>query len=250
MRRVLLVTMTLAAAHCLAGSVIAQPQPAYHPNHVIVCFRPGVVSLPSGQTAAADNAACFTPAEVRAQLETVGATALSMATPTVTAENLTATDPNGLTIELDRRQLDLYVVDLADTNIIAATEAFRADSDHVAAADPDWLRHTMLVPNDPLFFKQGWLHNTGQFNGVIGRDLHAVAAWDQSTGVSSPVDVVVIDSGSDPSHPDLAGRVINGPNYVTAGPPYDDDVQVSHGTSVSGIIAAAGNDGLGVAGVN
>src|SRR5262249_31346369 len=89
---------------------------------------------------------------------------------------------------------------------------------------------------------------TGQYLGVPGEDLRAEAAWDSTTG--SPIDVVVIDTGSDPTHPDLVGRVINGPNYIGPGPPIDDEPRDSHGTSVSGVIAAQGNNGIGVAGIN
>ncbi len=249
MRRVSSSVVALAAVHCLAGGAVAQSEQAYHPHHVIAWFRPGVVSLPAGQTAAALAAISFTPQEVRPRLEAVGATTLGMATPTATAENLSATDPNGLTIGLDRRQLDLYLVELADTNVAAAIATLNADTAAVVVAEPDWLRHTTLIPNDPLFFKQWGLYNTGQYNGVIGADIHAVEAWDRTTG-TNPVDVVVIDTGCDFGHPDLRGKVIAGPNYVTPGPPYDDDAVNSHGTSVSGLIGAIGNNGEGIAGVN
>lgn len=60
------------------------------------------------------------------------------------------------------------------------------------------------------------------------------------------VRVAVIDSGVDFSHPDLAGRLLTGINYVTPGSPPNDDF--GHGAHVTGIIAALANNGKGITG--
>lgn len=60
------------------------------------------------------------------------------------------------------------------------------------------------------------------------------------------VRVAVIDSGVDFAHPDLAGRLDAGKNYVTPGAAPNDDY--GHGAHVTGVIAAIGNNGLGIAG--
>lgn len=61
------------------------------------------------------------------------------------------------------------------------------------------------------------------------------------------VKVAVIDTGVDTAHPDLAGRVEIGGNYV------DTDVEAlhsdRHGTQVAGLIAAAANNGIGIVGI-
>ncbi len=63
---------------------------------------------------------------------------------------------------------------------------------------------------------------------------------------SAPL-VAVIDTGVDYTHPELAGRVILGHDFQNGDDnPMDDH---GHGTHVSGIIAAAANNGLGSAGV-
>lgn len=60
------------------------------------------------------------------------------------------------------------------------------------------------------------------------------------------VRVAVIDSGVDFGHPDLAGRLLPGINYVTPGVAPNDDY--GHGTHVTGIIAAVAKNGRGIAG--
>ena len=55
------------------------------------------------------------------------------------------------------------------------------------------------------------------------------------------VDVAVVDSGIDSSHPDLSGQISRNENFVGAGPVPAE----AHGTAVAGIIAArAGNGGI------
>ena len=44
-----------------------------------------------------------------------------------------------------------------------------------------------IVPNDPIFPDQWYLHNTGQDGGVVGADIHATEAWDITTGSRSTI---------------------------------------------------------------
>jgi len=134
----------------------------------------------------------------------------------------------------------------------------------VRYAEPDYIVHADLVPNDPRFGELWGLRNTGQAilgtAGTPGADIHAVPAWDISTGSSSVV-VGVVDTGIDYTHPDLAANVWSNPGGIggcAAGThgfnaitrtcdPRDDN---NHGSHVSGTIGAAGNNGVGVVGVN
>jgi subtilisin family serine protease len=61
------------------------------------------------------------------------------------------------------------------------------------------------------------------------------------------VDVVVIDTGADISHPDLKENIASARNFVDS----DDDLFVKdvHGTAVSGIIGAQANNNVGIVGV-
>lgn len=70
-------------------------------------------------------------------------------------------------------------------------------------------------------------------------------AWDSTTG-DSRVIVAVVDSGVQSGHPDL-GTLTAGYDFVNSdNNPADDN---GHGTSVAGVIAAQGNNGIGIAGV-
>jgi subtilisin family serine protease len=129
----------------------------------------------------------------------------------------------------------------------------------VRYAEPDYLLEPDdTFPNDPMLPSLWGL-----------QAIRAPAAWDVSTG-SPNVVVGVIDSGIDETHPDLAGRLWTNPGEIPGngvddegdgwiddvhgadcaandGDPIDDD---GHGTHVAGTIGAAGDDGIGVVGVN
>lgn len=71
-------------------------------------------------------------------------------------------------------------------------------------------------------------------------------AWSLSTG--STRTVAVLDTGIDKGHPDFAGRIVAGYDFVNNDSNAADDN--GHGTWVSGIIAANANDGFGIAGIS
>ena len=127
----------------------------------------------------------------------------------------------------------------------------------VEYAEPNYVVYATKIPNDPSY---------GSLWGLP--KISAPPAWDISTGSTAYV-AGVIDTGIDYMHPDLAANVWSAPVSYTvkigsrtiscpAGShgfnaiantcdPMDDN---SHGTHVSGTIGAAGNNGIGVAGVN
>lgn len=82
--------------------------------------------------------------------------------------------------------------------------------------------------------------------GTPGADIEAVDAWNKTTG-SNDVVVAVLDSVVDYRASDLAPNIVNEWDVVTSISDLMD--RYFHGTGVAGIIAAAGNSGIGVKGV-
>jgi subtilisin family serine protease len=150
----------------------------------------------------------------------------------------------------------------ASLDIRAALRSYRRRAE-VEYAEPDYTVHLSSTPNDPLFPQMWNLLNTGQNGGTPGDDVGATLAWSLSTGNHNVV-IATIDTGIDYTHPDLIPNlfhdtsVCNGIDDGTNGcygistvsytsSPFDDN---GHGTHVSGIIGAAGNNNLGVVGIN
>lgn len=114
----------------------------------------------------------------------------------------------------------------------------------VDAASPDYIRHVAVIPDDHYYPKQWSLPK-----------IDAPTAWQTTLG-SPTVTVAVIDTGYDFSHPDRPIHLIAGPTFVSSpspscppegvNGPQDDD---GHGTLVGGIVAAAFDNGIGVAGL-
>jgi len=137
---------------------------------------------------------------------------------------------------------------------IAAAKSLRALKETFARVDVDPLGGLAatgpVIPDDPAFGLQWSLWNVGQtvagVPGQPGADIGITHGWLYTTG--DPVLVAVLDSGVN-LHPELEGRVVGGFNVPNPGGPTVDICQ-SHGTHVSGILAAAGQNAEGIAGVS
>ncbi len=137
----------------------------------------------------------------------------------------------------------------------------------VAYAVPDYRRHILATPNDPLFQGHQWhLKNDASTPSAID----ALSAWDTTQGGDGIV-IAVVDTGVRFDHPDLervasAGRLLDGYDFITDlavandgdGPDADaadpgDWCQSSssswHGTLVSGVVGATTNNATGIAGI-
>ena len=195
-----------------------------------------------------------------------------------TQEDLRALNArNDASIEEDLPNSDVNVVDLPqDLTVQEAVQKYEASQD-VEYAEPNFKLYPSVSPNDPSFDRLWGMHNTGQSIGQAGTldaDIDAPEAWNVSTGNSSTV-VAVIDEGIDINHPDLKNNIWRNPDeipgdgvdnddngYVDDVNGYDfanDDASIydpiagqgdEHGTHVAGTIAATGDNGVGVAGVN
>jgi subtilisin family serine protease len=135
--------------------------------------------------------------------------------------------------------------------------------------EPNGVMHyASTTPNDTSFGNEDGLNNTGQLGGTSDADIDAPEAWDFTKGSTSTV-VADLDSGVNYNHQDLSANKWVNPNEI-AGNGIDDDGNgkaddvngydfvntdhtplddVGHGTSTAGVIAAAGNNSTGVAGV-
>ena len=105
-------------------------------------------------------------------------------------------------------------------------------------------------PDDPGFGFQYGLRNSGQTIGGVsgqpGSDVDVLPAWDWSIG-SPDITVAVLDSGFD-EHEEFASRLLPGRNVPDQTTDVADECG-SHGTHVAGILAAEGDNGVGIAGV-
>ncbi|MCV3216149.1 S8 family serine peptidase [Plectonema radiosum NIES-515] len=93
-----------------------------------------------------------------------------------------------------------------------------------------------VTPNDPLFNQQWDLHITGvndAWRFTQGNDKVAIGILDTGLGANS-----------NGIHPDLRSTTFVANNY------FDESATFSHGTRVEGTIAAASNNGVGIAGIN
>ncbi len=148
----------------------------------------------------------------------------------------------------------------------------RSDPD-VEFAEEDKIVTASLIPNDPYFSSSGsWGQSYDDLWGI--KKIGAPTAWDSNTGTGEIV--AVVDTGIDYNHPDIAGNIWININEIPGNGidddhnGYVDDVRgwdfigstytnpqqsndpidhQGHGTHVAGIIAAEGNNGVGIIGV-
>jgi len=157
-----------------------------------------------------------------------------------------------------------YSQDISDSDLILRDLAL--DPSVRAVQFNHYVENRATTPNDPSFNQQ-WHHvESGD------HDIDSDEAWDISTGGFTAngdrIVVCVMESG-DYSHPDLIDNHWTNPNEIAGngidddGNGYVDDVDgwnttsnndaisgASHGTAVSGMIGATGNNSNGGAGVN
>ncbi|MDH4197152.1 MAG: S8 family peptidase [Candidatus Aminicenantes bacterium] len=206
----------LAALAAAAFTVAPQPAdgPPYVPGRVLVKFDTGRSPL---------FAAAFLRSYGLTRLQRVPQTGLYVVEP-----------PSGFTVE-------------------QTVTALRANPE-VRYAEPDYYVRIHVTPNDEFFGRQYALSNPGDRlalpgspTGTANADIHATAAWEETTGQPTVV-VAVLDTGVDLEHPDLKNKLVSrGRDLV------NDDLDASddqwHGTHIAGIIGAETNNGFGIAGV-
>ncbi|MBN1121876.1 MAG: S8 family serine peptidase, partial [Anaerolineae bacterium] len=133
-------------------------------------------------------------------------------------------------------------IDQLDTVVIEVSEEVAAEplpeSPLVEESEPDYFVVALddIAPSDPFYTEQWGLE-------VIG----APDAWAELPADAAQVTIAMIDSGICADHPDLAGRIVDGWDFVE-----DDAVpqdEAGHGCATAGVIAANMNNEIGIAGV-
>lgn len=114
-------------------------------------------------------------------------------------------------------------------------KAALARNPHINYVEDNGLVEPALVPNDPRFASQWHLPI-----------IWAPQGWDISRG-SAGATIAILDSGVDPTHPDLVGKLVAGYNFIVNNTDTHD--VYGHGTEVAGAAAAISNNSIGVAGV-
>jgi len=171
-----------------------------------------------------------------------------------TASDLTVHPAEQIAITVDRFEGSdlvegLRIVRMAPDKTLQAIDSLKSRDD-VLYAEPNYILHEELTPNDPQF---------AQLYGMFR--MGAPQAWDITQGNRNIV-VAVLDEGIDINHEDLQANVWTNPSPGSiagiAGDLHGYDFRDNtgaipaefHATHVAGTIGAVGNNGIGVTGVN
>ncbi|MEY2686132.1 MAG: hypothetical protein RL375_330 [Pseudomonadota bacterium] len=191
----------------------------------------------------------------------------------------------------DGRTVAPYTQVVTASGISSAELAARLSADaDVEFAVPDLRRHALAAPSDPLYLNVAATQTpaSGQWylrapSATVVSSIDIEGAWAVSNGSASVV-VAVLDTGVRPEHPDLAGKLLPGYDFIDDhansflttndgngrdGDPSDPGDWMTqsevdggrygpdciaensswHGTQTAGLIGAATNNGIGMAGV-
>lgn len=136
-------------------------------------------------------------------------------------------------VKADIAEIGVQVVEVPHGEGAVKAAAYRQQKE-VSFVEPDAMAQAVDIPNDPYFGSQ-WAMNK----------IQAPQAWDLTHG-SENINIAIVDTGVDSTHPDLANKIKAKINFTTS-PNAEDNY--GHGTHVAGIAAAASNNTIGVAGL-
>lgn len=145
----------------------------------------------------------------------------------------------GLEYSADIPELNTKIIKLPPGKSLADVKGLAKKYTEVVSVEENYIAYTNAVisPNDPKYI-------SNMKNGY--KSVHIEEMWGAVNSVSTVV--AVLDTGVYAAHQDFSGRVLTGYDFVNNRPGAADDN--GHGTRVAGFIAAEGNNGYGIAGVN
>lgn len=182
---------------------------------------------------------------------------------------------NNLSLQIERplsNRLNIWLIQF-DPDVISGqqlTDIFISRPE-VANAQSNHALQNRSVPDDVFFSEQWNMLNDGSGGGIADADIDAEEAWEISTGgltiKGDTIVIAIVDDGFFLSHEDLSffknyheipGNLIDddGNGYVDDFDGWNSTdlngtiLSKNHGTHVSGIVGAIGDNGIGVAGVN
>ena len=145
-----------------------------------------------------------------------------------------ALNAHGATVADEIQQLRIKRIKVPAHVLETVREAL-SHNPHVEFIENNFLAEPSTTPNDSYYSSQWHLPK-----------INAPSGWDITSG-SESMPIAIIDSGVDPDHPDLAGKLITGYNFL--GSNTDTHDVLGHGTAVAGTAAAMTNNITGVAGI-
>jgi thermitase len=211
-----LVLVVVIAALLMSQGALAEERMEYVPGEIIIGFNPG-----------------STEAQISAAVGSLGGVvigSIDLPQAKIRKIRISATgrpDMDAVITEIRNSPLILETIKYVEPNLIGVLHQGRGPAEGDGG-------EIQSQSSDP-YLSQQW----GYYD--LGADvINAQTA-------PAPV-VAVIDTGVDYTHPDLAGKIIKGKDYVNDdNDPMDDQ---GHGTHVAGVIAAKTNNFLGIAGIS
>ncbi len=205
------------------------------PGQIMVKFQPDVIEIPEGARAAAVGAVTVKVSSIQA-----------LNTKHELAE-VRQLYKDALELRPDWTHLaNEYVFTFPqDRDAEGIAQEYSEDPNVISASPVSIVRAFATTPNDPYFL------NGSQY-GLT--NINAANGWDRTTG-SSDTTIAVLDTGINYNHEDLTAKInlTDAKDYANGDDdPWDDNSyrDMYHGTTVSGVIAASTNNGVGVAGVD
>jgi len=152
-------------------------------------------------------------------------------------------------------KVDIYQLKIPEYTSVKEIVYLMNMNPFIEYAEPNYIAHITVTPNDPMFNQQYALYNSGEMIGNVpgspqgkeGADIHAPSGWEEETGKDSVI-IGFVDTGLDFDHPELQNKYVSrGKDFVNNDDDATDDH--GHGTHIASIAAAETNNSIGIAGV-